>query len=468
MAQPAAAAPAAVPFVAKVASSSFDGAYRFRLVANLELDILAPSLDVKCAFDQVPLTGKWSLAVVREDDKVVVRVRHTNKRPQVVDGVETSITLEWDDGIRRHRLATVGEAGPVRAGTGRVAPRDGDTVYAGSAVTLPVTSLDELARESGGAYDPAVQRKYRVSVELYNSGPRSSPQAVDLARRIAGSCTELSPHDVRLFFPATRNREAAELWTTEHLLTTSSAYFRDLFDSGLAESVPVGSKRARTGEAAGGGSPPGRSLAPPALDKPFEDSDDEVDRVAFQLTFSAIDEDAEPAPVSYKQVTITQAASSTYRAVLVWLQTGFIRFADLSSAFDPHASPSSSRAAAVMSAHDVDPLLPFPVSPKSVYRLAHILELDLLKAVALRHFRDECLSVKTAPIELFSELAVGYATWRDMVLEWIVERWTEVEAGTAWRDTMRRVKEDEVDGAAAILVELTTRLGQKLAQRSTA
>jgi len=226
---------------------------------------------------------------------------------------------------------------------------------------------------------------------------------------------------VRLFFPGINGRPDAELWTTERLLTTSSSYFGNLFRSGIAETVTIGVKRARTRSSTVEQAAARRRLLykAPVTKQLVEDSDRETDALTFQGKLGQVP----PAPhdplddgeIPYKQVTVEQAAYTTYRAVLLYLSTGFIQLAPLSSSFAAAPVPREARTAALFALHIVDPFLPVPASPESVYRLAHVLDLKQLKSMALRFVRDEALTVSTAPAELFSELARDNVEWRTML-----------------------------------------------------
>lgn len=101
-------------------------------------------------------------------------------------------------------------------------------------------------------------------------------------------------------------------------------------------------------------------------DKSIADSDDETDAHLSQLETSSLP----PGPVSnpsstspssssthpFHQIDIRQASSTTYSALICYLETGFIHFAPLSCSFSPSsATPQPS----------VDPLdLPSPNSTK--------------------------------------------------------------------------------------------------------
>ncbi|GAA5849575.1 hypothetical protein JCM8547_000502 [Rhodosporidiobolus lusitaniae] len=91
-----------------------------------------------------------------------------------------------------------------------------------------------------------------------------------LAQPLLGINLEQLPHDVRLFFPHVHEK-GAELWVKADFLSKSSTYFRDLFASGLAETIPRRSKRARTDV---------EQVVLPS-EKDFDDSDDETDAFLF-------------------------------------------------------------------------------------------------------------------------------------------------------------------------------------------
>ena len=231
-----------------------------------------------------------------------------------------------------------------------------------------------------------------------------------------------------------------------------SPYFRTLFSSGFAETIRVWSKRVRPRL--------GGVVKPVAqASKDFDDSDDETDRHVLGTQASLHESNARVDPkIRYKQVTVTQAAYSTYRAVLLYLSTGYIHFAPLTSSF---ATSPTSRIEALEVEHKKNPHLPFPASPKSVYRLAHILELDNLEQAAMRFFHDECLNLGTAPIELFSDLSRNHTEWRRMILERIMAQWDEVKASEVWATTTQRIKDGEIEGAGPTMVELLEAIAKR-------
>ncbi|BGP12344.1 hypothetical protein JCM10213v2_000258 [Rhodosporidiobolus nylandii] len=311
------------------------------------------------------------------------------------------------------------------------------------------TELAAIAAASHGTYDPARHRLYRLLFILEHAFPKD--QAAEhasalegLARRTAGLNLEQLPHNVRLFFPRA-HKDGAELWIKGDILSRSSPYLKDLLSSGFAEAQPRRSKRART---SGGAE---TTAAASQDEKDFDDSDDETDDFLFSKKPPSLSQSSEADDISFRQITITQTAFSTYHAVLVYLQTGFIHFAPLSSSFPLSDPAHPTRRDFLSSKHDENPSLPLPVSPTSAYRLAHLLQLEDLQKRALEAVRAS-LTVKGAATELFSDTSVAYEELRKVVLEFAKENWAKVKESEGWEGMMDKVDRDEVQGGGSILV----------------
>ncbi|GAA5856714.1 hypothetical protein JCM8547_008804 [Rhodosporidiobolus lusitaniae] len=78
-----------------------------------------------------------------------------------------------------------------------------------------------------------------------------------------------------------------------------------------------------------------------------------------------------------------------------------------------------------------------PVSPKSVYRLAHLLDLPALLSLALVTFRSQ-LTVSNAAIELFSETAACYDEIGTAVLDSVWVNLAAVKASAGWEEARSR------------------------------
>jgi hypothetical protein len=253
------------------------------------------------------------------------------------------------------------------------------------------------------------------------------------------------PHDIRLFFP-TASKDGADLWVKSDVLRKSSPYFKSLLDSDFAESVPHRSKRARKNSVTEAAAP----SAQEAVARDFVDSDDETDVIHFSKHQPLADRSSDADELSYRQITITQAAFSTYRSLLLYLHSGFLRLAPLSSSF---ASRSDTRLDFLTSAHDTNPSLPLPVSPKSLYRLAHLLSLDDLQERSLEAVKST-LSVDNAAVELFSDASIAYDELRAVILAFVKANWAKVKETDGWKEHKTKVKSGELPEGAPVVMEV--------------
>jgi len=254
---------------------------------------------------------------------------------------------------------------------------------------------------------------------------------------------------VRIVFPHAGGSDGAELWTTAAFLSSSSSYLERRLASASAGTARTGAKRSRTSS---------RVKVEPTdeVEKDFADSDDETD---------AILRDEEPSPLSlydvsqhadleYEEMRAPPSAYSTFRGVLRYLETGYIRFAPLSSSCLPVlASAKTSRAEAVKRLRGAHPSLPIPVSPKSTYRLARLLDCEPLQQAALVELSEQ-LSVDNAADELFDKASQTYGEWRRVVLAYVVQNWDGVMVSAAWKDAQARIARDEIPGVAPLLMDL--------------
>jgi hypothetical protein len=264
------------------------------------------------------------------------------------------------------------------------------------------------------------------------------------ASSFAGLTSERLPHDVRIFFPHLSSEEGVELWTWSALLSSSSDWFKDALASGFVESIHRRSKRARRS------SP--QPVVPPMRtgERDFDDSDDETDSVVFSKRPPKHHDSDDADELSYRQITITQTAYSTYSALLAYLTTGFIHFIPLSSIFQNLPR----RAKWLDKKLDTQPSLPSPISPKSMYRLAHMHGLVELQKRCL-DFLPSSLSTQNAGIELFSDTSIAYDDWRKVIIVWVEEHWQEVKGSSAWKEISTKVKSGGMAvGAMPVLMEV--------------
>lgn len=254
-----------------------------------------------------------------------------------------------------------------------------------------------------------------------------------------------NPHNVRLFFPAS----GADLWASSDFLARSSPYFKTLLSSDFAEAVTVPAKRARTRRSSAATT----AAEADANAKDFDDSDDETDGLYFAAHPPQLSE-ADELQHPYKEIKITKTAFSAYRAVLAYLRTGHIAFAPLSATFTADPTPGAPvRSELIEAAAAKNGSRPWLVSPRSGFRLAHRLGLDDLQTLCLSRMR-ESLTPETALHELFSDISVKHASWRNTVVDFIVKNWVKVCATDAWKVVQEKVDADEIPGAAPIMMRL--------------
>ncbi|BGO93894.1 hypothetical protein NBRC10512_006094 [Rhodotorula toruloides] len=152
-------------------------------------------------------------------------------------------------------------------------------------------------------------------------------------------------------------------------------------------------------------------------------------------------------------VPIHGTSYRTYRAFLGWVFTGTVHFAPLTSSFRyspiaaSHISTSATSCyrqhAASLAAHrKLYPNRPTPVSPKSLYRLAHFLEIPSLQRLCLDALKGR-LTMANVAYELFTDpLAEVYPEVFDLELEFAREGWDEVKQSQAMRDVTDRMREE--------------------------
>ena len=223
--------------------------------------------------------------------------------------------------------------------------------------------------------------------------------------------------DVRLLFKRADDREL-ELWTTADFLGNASDYYKALFSSGAAETVTRSRSKRQRGPNVTSEQKPlaGAARSDPKAD--WEDSDDETDAFLVERDWmSCTTTKQDTAEIHYQQIDVSETAYSTMCAVLLYLQTGHIKFAPLRSS---HAlSPDelvTKRKNSLATSLDEHPTLPPPVSPKSVYRLAHLLEREELQKLALDSFASD-LTISGAADELFGPAAQGRRRFCRQALE---------------------------------------------------
>ncbi|GAA5854981.1 hypothetical protein JCM8547_002333 [Rhodosporidiobolus lusitaniae] len=295
--------------------------------------------------------------------------------------------------------------------------------------------LDDHAPELRHASSVRTLKNVLTGKTLSNS-LSASPAVVRVTRQLADTPT---PHDVCLVFPRPAS-DPLRLYANRDLL--SSPYFHTLFSSDFAEATAQPSpKRPKYSSAEAG-------------ENEFDASDDETDKVYDEKKPLRSILDKEQPELSFHEITVTEASYSTYKAILLFLTTGYIDFAPLRSTSLPlNAKATSTRADTLASRSSKSPSLPFAASPKSVYRLAHFLDLSDVRSLALARIKSP-LQVETAALELFSPTSLAYQQVQKVVVEFVVGNLSKVEATESYKNAMEAVERGERPEAAPVLVKL--------------
>ncbi|GAA5854999.1 hypothetical protein JCM8547_002340 [Rhodosporidiobolus lusitaniae] len=103
---------------------------------------------------------------------------------------------------------------------------------------------------------------------------------------------------------------------------------------------------------------------------------------------------------------------------------------------------------------------------KSVYAIAHLLDLEQLKDLALVHIRNY-LHPDTAALELVAPVTLLYPEVQAVVVQFILEHFEEVEQTEQYKSVLARVTNGEIATAGPVLVALLNGQREKLAKSMT-
>jgi hypothetical protein len=248
-------------------------------------------------------------------------------------------------------------------------------------------------------------------------------------------------------FPSTGGDEL-EIWANTRTLVDASPYFKALFTSEFAEAQLKNKWEHEAGRDDNGKRADG-------LEDDLDDSDDEMDlEIIGNRNFDPSTNP--PCSCTYREVVVRSTAYTTYKAVLGYLHSSFISFAPLSSSTSSDHDTSGD----LIHTDDntVSTRLP-SASPKSVYRLAHLLELPKLAQLALDNIESQ-LTPSNVALELFGNLAGAYDDLRKIELDYFVASYDAVKA----TKTMDIVKQRAADGESTYYLATS----MELIERSTA
>ncbi|GAA6061235.1 hypothetical protein JCM10212_002694 [Sporobolomyces blumeae] len=194
------------------------------------------------------------------------------------------------------------------------------------------------------------------------------------------------------------------------------------------------------------------------------DSDNEDSNLELDEEDRPIERQVEKDSSDVRTIAIYGTAYATYRAFFAWLYTSNVSFAPLSSTLSVPARPGSSsssnsspdstvvdqraarrRLSALSTA--LDPCLPKPVSPKSLYSLSHFLSIPSLSRTCLKAYLAS-LSPLNLVEELFSPFVDDHDDVRNAIVDWVTsteegrKAWDIARVGDGMRRWKERVKEE--------------------------
>ncbi|GAA6038583.1 hypothetical protein JCM8097_009431 [Rhodosporidiobolus ruineniae] len=448
--------PEVVKPLAKVKLLASNSQQAFSYDFNYDLDLSpTPPYTKTIVLPDLPLAGDWTLEVNKQSKFLKLTVSHGElKGGQLGQFVTLTGSLSWIEGGGKDVEHT------LRRKTWYCSTAVPDQHLTSFFIKVAQDELEQEGTNSGGAFRPESHRRFRLSFSLTQNFPPAAPAAsvsqqqqpagspsasLEIAKRISTLNHSCSPHDVRLQFPNVCEG-GADLCVSAGLLSTSSPLLKDLLhvDPDVHIELPPAKRTRRSAGKTTETTPEVLNLP----DDELEDSDTEVDAFVFKTRPPKPTGEA-PDESSYRQITVSHTAYSTFHSLLLYLQSDYLRFGRLKSTFsaqDPHS-------AWLKTEHDHDPSLPVFVSPKSMYRLAHLLHLPTLEQKCL-DVLPKRLHVASVAYELFSPAAMRYPELRRVVLGFVKSRWGEVQATEAWQEMLERHKRDEIPGAAMVLVEL--------------
>ena len=164
---------------------------------------------------------------------------------------------------------------------------------------------------------------------------------------------------------------------------------------------------------------------------------------------------------SFRLVNIDAAAYTTYHAVLCYLQTGHITFAPLRSSFRLQPESTTLRNAKIAELHS-NPSHPRPASPKSVYRLAHFLELPKLADLALANIKAQ-LSEENIAFEVFGDVAAVYDDVAKVEMEFAIENEELMHSSPAMEEVGKLVESGDLPSYALMSLKLIRLKSQRKA-----
>ncbi|EPS98894.1 hypothetical protein FOMPIDRAFT_1125538, partial [Fomitopsis schrenkii] len=144
---------------------------------------------------------------------------------------------------------------------------------------------------------------------------------------------------------------------------------------------------------------------------------------------------------------VTGVAASTWEAFLFYLYTGVIVFAPLTSAGEEARKAFKARY------RSRNPHRPVPCSCKSIYRLAHQLDMADLEDLALKEI-DSQLSVRNIVTEIFTKFTSRYDRVKAVEMHFLKQHWDEIKGSRQVAEMLMKVTSGRYPHTAPILTEI--------------
>jgi hypothetical protein len=294
--------------------------------------------------------------------------------------------------------------------------------------TVSFARLPKATQEIGKNSDAAKSAKIYLSKSLL---PYSGT-SIFLTTDHIDTIDRQHANDVRFVFPS-EGGEELEIWANTRTLVHASPYFKALLTSEFVEGqlrskLEHDAARDNNGKRVDG------------MEDDLDDSDDEMDlEIIGNRNFDPAT--TPPCSCTYREVMVRSTAYTTYKAVLGYLHSSFISFTPLSSSSSSTSSDHGTSCDLVHTDDNTESTRLPSASPKSVYRLAHLLELPKLAQLALDNIKSQLRPANVA-LELFGNLAGVYDDLRKVELDYFVANYAAVKQ----TKTMDIVKQRAIAG----------------------
>ncbi|ORY92958.1 hypothetical protein BCR35DRAFT_311845 [Leucosporidium creatinivorum] len=267
-------------------------------------------------------------------------------------------------------------------------------------------------------------------------------------------------HDVLFIVDSSPERP---LFGSKSALSAACPYFKVMFESGFKESKSIE-------DYAGASEDEEEPYIAGSILKLVDEASQEL-RLARYFSADGSDEDTpiskkrkllagqdEEAASHYTRILIEDTTYEAFRALLVYLATGDIYFEPLLSQIGQEAFDS------FHAKYEIDhPDKPKPVSPLSMYRLAHRYELDDLRARCLVQLNRSLVDSKLVR-EAFSEECFLYTEIKDVVHKRMASSWLSIQKSKEWIDTMKQIEAGALPYSSTLLASFMLRKASEPAQ----